>query len=67
MIQESQSNSPTFEEIYDQYFPVVRDYLRSRNGYCSLESLDDLSQEVFLRFWQQQKQLNGEPTFKIYR
>lgn len=66
MIQQTQVNSFSFDDVYAQHSPAVRNYLASRNGHCSLNDQDDLGQEVFMRFWQQKKSFKGEIAVKAY-
>jgi len=56
----------TIKKIYLKYQPVVRDYIASHNGRLGPVSVDDMTQEVFVRLWQKQKQFKGRSSIKTY-
>lgn len=52
-----------FGEFYHRYADMVRNFFVRRKGYSDV---DDLVQEVFIRFWQQPQQFRGEAAVSTY-
>ncbi len=64
MFRAAKGDRQAFTQLCDKFQPRLRGYLASRNG--QLSSLDDLTQEVFTRLWQQRGQFKGKSTVKTY-
>jgi RNA polymerase sigma-70 factor (ECF subfamily) len=53
-----------FEQLYKKYFVVIRGCLANRNGHGL--SVDDLTQEVFLRAWKRREHFRAQSSVMTY-
>jgi len=64
MVQAGHGDAKAFERLYRKYLPVVKAYLASHKG-CHA-SLEDLTQEVFTRLWQNRGQFRKDSTLRTF-
>ena len=53
-----------FEQIYAKYYPIVCDFIASRNGTCT--PVADLAQEVFTRVWAGRPRYEGRSDVRTF-
>ena len=61
-----ENGTGTLPNIYRRYKPIVADYLSSLNGRQDYNVIEDMTQEVFVRLWQNRKKFKGEAALKTY-
>lgn len=64
MLMAARDDKTAYGKLYRKYFPVVTNYIMSRNGQC--ESPEDLAQEVFVRVWQNRARYRPDATVKTF-
>jgi len=64
MIKASEGDKKAYALLYNKYFPIVTRFVSSRNG--QLRDREDISQEVFIRIWNNRKSYQPNSTFKTF-
>jgi RNA polymerase sigma-70 factor (ECF subfamily) len=60
----SKDHESSLEELFNQYYPRLYDFSKS---FLKLEQgIDDIIQEVFIRIWQNRKNIKDTATFNSY-
>jgi RNA polymerase sigma-70 factor (ECF subfamily) len=60
----SQDNDSSLEELFNYYYPRLFNFSRS---FLKIEdSIDDILQEVFIKIWQNRKNIKNTATFNSY-
>ena len=60
------AESQDFCNIYRDYRPTVTNYLLSRNGHLDRASIEDITQEVFVRFWNNRHRYENRSSVLTY-
>jgi len=64
LLQIAQGDRDAFRVLYTAYFPYVQQYVSLFEP--TRASLDELTQDVFVRIWEKRARLNGVESFKNY-
>lgn len=64
MLKTAAGNRKAFEQLYNKYSPILRQFLIKRNSLHL--SLEDIVQKIFLRIWEQRKKYRPESSFQTY-
>src|ERR1700760_3283602 len=64
LLQIAQGDRDAFRVLYTAYFPYVQKYVSLFEPKGA--SLDELTQDVFVRIWEKRTRLNGVESFKGY-
>jgi RNA polymerase sigma-70 factor (ECF subfamily) len=64
MVLAAGGDAAAFARLYKKYVPIITAYITSRNG--RHRSVEDLTQEVFARLWQNRRQFRKDSIFKNY-
>jgi RNA polymerase sigma-70 factor (ECF subfamily) len=64
LLQIARGDRVAFKELYTAYFPYVQQYVSLFEP--SKTSLDELTQDVFVRIWEKRVRLEGVESFKGY-
>src|ERR1700754_375057 len=64
LLQIAQGDRNAFKVLYTAYFPHVQQYVSLFES--GRESLDELTQDVFVRIWEKRARLAGVESFKGY-
>jgi RNA polymerase sigma-70 factor (ECF subfamily) len=60
----AKDQEPSLEELFNRYYPRLFDFSKS---FLKLEQgIDDIIQEVFIRIWQNRKNIKDPTTFNSY-
>lgn len=64
MLKVATGNRKVFEQLYNKYSPILRQFLIKRNSLHL--SLEDIVQKVFTRIWEQRKNFRAKSLFQTY-
>jgi len=64
MIKVSEGDRDAYGKLYSKHFSTVASFIANLNG--QLQSIEDITQEVFYRIWKKRKEYRPTAAFKTY-